>query len=46
MTGARYVLMTEYIVSLTVPELSDCIGSLESDRDRIIHAIDTLIAGV
>lgn len=44
--GTTYVLMTEYAASLTLPELGELIGSVAEDRDKIIRAVDTLLAGV
>ena len=44
--GDRYVLMTEYIASLTIPELGERVGNISRERDRIVRAVDTLLAGV
>lgn len=44
--GCTYVMMTEYIASLAIQELGEKIGSVAADRDKIIRAIDTLLAGV
>lgn len=44
--GATYVMMTEYIASLTVQELGQKVGSVPDDRDKIVRAVDTLLAGV
>ena len=44
--GSKYVMMTEYIASITVRDLGEMVGSLANERDTIVRAIDTLLAGV
>ena len=44
--GKPHVLLTQNLASVPTPELGPPIGSLVSDRDAIVRAIDTLLSGV
>ncbi len=44
--GDAYTLMPQVLATLTLAELNQKIGSLADERDKIIRAVDTLLAGV
>ena len=44
--GEAYFLMPQLLATFSIKELGDRIGSVADERDKIIRAIDTLLAGV
>lgn len=43
--GETYVLQTELFAAVRTAQLGDCVGSLVSQRDEIVGAIDFLLQG-
>jgi toxin CcdB len=43
--GDRYLMATHFIATFTIAELGPRVGSLESEHDRIMEALDMLILG-
>ena len=46
LNGNSYTLEAHTIATLTLDELAENVGSLATERDKIIRAIDALLAGV
>ena len=44
--GETYVLMPQLLASFSIQELGERVGSAADERDTIVRAIDTLLAGV
>jgi len=44
--GSIYLLMPQLMATLSFGGLGEKVGSIANDRDKIIRAIDTLLAGV
>ncbi|MEM8577501.1 MAG: CcdB family protein [Pseudomonadota bacterium] len=42
----RVVLAPQFVATFTRRELGTRVGSLEHERDRIIHAVDVLMGGI
>lgn len=44
--GERFVLMTQFLAAVEVRELVDKVGSLESEGETVLEALDFLLTGV
>lgn len=44
--GTRYVLLPQFMAAVAVGELSNKVGSLTAERDRIKAAVDMVFDGV
>ena len=44
--GERYVLMTQLLSAVEVRELGDTVGSLASEGETVMGALDLLLTGV
>jgi toxin CcdB len=44
-SGANYVMMTQYMAAVSQSELKSRVGSLAAAQDRIVKAIDMLLSG-
>jgi toxin CcdB len=44
--GERFVLMTQFLAAVEVRELVDKVGSLESEGETVLGALDFLLTGV
>lgn len=44
--GERYVLMTQFLAAVEVRELEEKVGSLASEGDVVLGALDFLLTGV
>ncbi len=44
--GESLVLMPQLLATLALSELGERLGSLAGERDTIVRAVDTLVAGV
>ncbi len=44
--GERFVLMTQFLAAVEVRELGEKVGSLESEGEAVLGALDFLITGV
>jgi toxin CcdB len=44
--GERFVLMTQLLSAVEVRELGEKMGSLDSESERVMGALDFLISGV
>lgn len=44
--GERYVLMTQFLAAVEVRELGDKVGSLESESETVLGALDFLLTGI